>query len=208
MKQRRITGYHYTNGAAYRSMQRKGDSGWAYGIFREFVGLIPGRRFIYDDETWGKLPKEANERAIRALLEPEPQSWAQNPEFPNLWAYLMDAILISVPEFGSDLEKDVVLLSFELTPEDRAFIVDRAILERELYKEAKGQGESTQETRREAFRRYWESRVPAFDYNGGYELPKLAIWSGIEFGRLRVEWRKPSSEVWDNSLRMNSISPR
>lgn len=92
--------------------------------------------------------------------------------------------------------KEVMLLSFELRPEDKAYVVERAHVERELYRESKGQGISTRITKNKAFKRYWESRVPVFDYDGSYSAPQLAIWSGIEFDRLKVEWVKPHDEVW------------
>ncbi len=174
----KIKGYHYTNPRDYRSMQTKGTGG--------HIGLVPGRRFITLGYGNG-LPDEAYDGVIYGLLEAEPKSWLENPEFPNLLGYLINHIC---------KDKEVVLLSFKLEPEDRAYVVDRAYMERELYKESKGQGISTKETRNEAFRSYWESRVPVFNYNGSYTLPELVIWSGIEFDRLKKEWIKPANEVW------------
>lgn len=189
----KIVGYHYTNSKAYKSMQTKGKDGYITFDFDDFAGLIPSRRFIRLGEGNG-LPEEAHNGVIEGLLEPEPKSWLENPEFPNFWRYFMHDIC---------RDEEIVLLSFELKPQDKAYVVDRTHVERELYRESKGQGESTKETRNEAFKKYWESRVSVFEYNKSYSAPQLAIWSGIEFDRLKVEWRKPSDEVWKRILENN-----
>ena len=54
-----------------------------------------------------------------------------------------------------------------------------------------------------ACKKYWESRVPALEYDKEYQLPQLAIWTSIEFERLRVEWIKPHDEVWRRVLKNN-----
>ena len=184
-----ITGYHYTNLEAYRSMQTKGLDGFITLNFEDFAGLIPRKRFVKLGEGNG-LPERAHDAIVEGLLEPEPDCWLKNPEFPHLWRYLMHDIC----------RGDVLLLSFELLPKDEVYVVDRAHVERELYRESKGLGKSTRETRNVAFRKYWESRVPVFEYSGGYDVPQLATWSGIEFERLNVEWQKPHREVWDRVL--------
>jgi len=186
----KIIGYHYTNHVAYQSIQKKGREGWYTFGFDEFTGLIPSRRFVALNRARG-LPIEAYGSVIEGLLEPEPKSWLENPEFPYFWSYLMHDIC---------REKQVMLLSFELRPEDKAYIVERAHVERELYRKAKGRGEPTTRTFNKAFKKYWESRVPVFEYKGGYSAPQLAIWSGIEFDRLRIEWIKPTDEVWKRVL--------
>lgn len=186
----KIIGYHYTNTEAYMSMNKKGIEEHYTCGFDNFSGLIPSRRFIALSRANG-LPNEAHDGVIEGLLEPEPKSWIENPEFPRFWGYLMHDICRT---------KQIMLLSFELRPEDNAYVVDRAHVERELYRKSKGQGESTQETRNEAYRKYWDSRIPIFQYLGGYDAPQLAIWSGIEFDRLKVEWIKPHDEIWKRVL--------
>jgi hypothetical protein len=188
----KIIGYHYSNPEAYQSMQTKGIDGWISN-FDNFKGLIPHRRFIRFGGLKG-LPYESYNSVIEGLLEAEPKSWLENPEFPNFWNYLMYDIC---------RKKEVMLLSFELKPKDKAFVVERAHVERELYREAKGQGKPTRETRNKAFKKYWESRVPVSEYKGDYSAPQLAIWSGIEFDRLKVEWIKPTREVWKRVLDNN-----
>ena len=189
----KIIGYHYTNLKNYRSIQTKGLDGYVAFEFDEFRGLIPRKRFIRLGEGDG-LPDEAHEPVVEGLLEPEPKSWLENPEFPHLWNYLMGDVC---------RDKEILLLSFDLKPGDRAFVVERAHVERELYRESKGQSKPTRETKNEAFRKYWESRVPVFSYDGSYSLPQLAIWSGIPFERLKVEWLKPTGEVWKRVLDNN-----
>jgi len=186
----KIKGYHYTNQRAYRSMQTKGIDGWITFGFDEFVGLIPRKRFIKLGEGNG-LPDEAHDNVIEGLLEPEPKLWLENLEFPHLWNPLMHDIC---------KEKEVILLSFELEPKDKAYVVERAHVERELYRESKGQGKPTKETKNKAFKKYWDSRVRVFEYDGSYSAPQLAIWSGIKFDRLNVEWVKPTNEVWKRVL--------
>lgn len=178
----KVIGYHYSNPRAYQSMQE----GWEYGE----VGLIPIKRFVSlrDGES---LPNEAYDSVIEGLLKPEPKSWLENPEFQHLWNFLMHDICKT---------NKVMLLSFQLKLQDKAYVVDRAHVERELYRESKGQGKPTRESKNEVFRKYWESRVPVFEYNGSYSLPQLSIWTPIEFDRLKVEWIKSSREVWERVL--------
>jgi len=189
----KIVGYHYTNSTAYQSIQTNGKDGYMTFGFDDFAGLIPSRRLIRFGEGKG-LPDEAHDGIIEGLLEPEPKSWLENPEFPHFWHYLMNDIC---------RKKEVVLLSFELKSEDEAYVIERAHVERELYRESKGLGKSTRETRNVAFKKYWESRIPVFDYDGSYSAPQLAIWSGIAFDRLKVEWIKPTEEVWKRVMDNN-----
>jgi hypothetical protein len=184
-----VKGYHYTNPEAYKSMQTRGINGHYSSKFDEFKGLILRKRFVNLRE--GKdLPNKAYDGVIEGLLEPEPESWIKNPEFPHLWSYLMHDIC---------REKEVILLSFELNKKDEAYIVDRAHVERELYRESKGQGKTTKETRDDAYMKYWKSRVKVFDYEHNtkkYSVPQLSLWSGMGFERLNIEWIKPTDEVW------------
>jgi len=167
------------------------DRGSIYG-YDHFKGLIPRNVFIKGKRNG--LPDQAYDNVIEGLLEPEPQLWLENPEFPFLWGSLMHDIC---------RKEETMLLSFALEPKDQAYVVERAHVERELYREAKGQGKPTRESRDEAFKKYWESRVPVFDYDGGYSVPQLTLWSGIEFERLNVEWVKPTDEVWQRVLDNN-----
>ncbi len=168
--------YHYTNAKAYNSM--------ATGCDFDKKGLQPLRRFIRYGRGSKTLPEDAREGVIEALLEPEPKYCLENPKFPHWWEYLM---------FDICREKQILLLSFEIKKKDLAFVVERAHIERELYKE---EGKSTKRTMNLACRRYYDSRIPALEYKGGYNLAQLAIWSPIDFKRLKIEWIKHHSEVW------------
>lgn len=151
-------------------------------------GLIPIKRFVSLGEG-RDLPYKAHDGTIQGLLEPEPQSWTANTEFPNLWRYLMGDVL---------REPEVILLSFEMLPTDEAYVVERAHVERELYSKS----EPTRQRMDAAFRKYWKSRVTVPDYDGSYSIPQLTIWSPIEFERLNIEWKKPSEEFWENSIKV------
>jgi len=186
----KIIGYHYTNSEAYRSMRTKGIDGYITFGFDDFAGLIPHKRFINLSNENG-LPDEAHNGVVEGLLEPEPKSWTENPEFPGLWRYLMHDIC---------RQTEIVFLSFELKSTDLAYIVDRAHVERVLYRKSENEKAPTKKRMNKAFKKYWESRVSAFEYDKNYSAPQLAIWSGIEFDRLNVEWIKPSREVWQRVL--------
>ena len=177
-----VIGYHYTNNEAYLSMQ----NGRTYGE----TGLIPIKRFI-NLSNGANLPNEAYDGVIEGLLEPEPGSWIENPEYPHIWNYLMHDIC---------KRKEVLLISFDIQHSDLAFVVERAHMENEFYKKAKGQGEITRDSMNKAVRKYWESRVPVQDYQGGYSVPQLTLWSSIEFSRLNLVWRQPTDNVWRRVL--------
>lgn len=189
----KIVGYHYTNQKNYKSIQTEGIDNFITPGFDNFKGLIPRKRFIRYGEG-NKLPREAYRGIVEGLFEPEPQSWIKNPKFPQLWNCLMGDIC---------REREVILLSFELKKDDKAYVVERAHVERELYREFKGQKKSTTRTKNKALKKYWDSRVPVFEYDGSYSVPQLAIWSGIEFDRLKVEWVKSSDEVLDRVIKNN-----
>ena len=181
----KVIGHHYTSSRAYRSMETKGINGWktAYDV----AGLIPRRRFI-DPSRANGLPGKAHERVIEGLLEPEPECWTSNPEFPNLWYSLFHSIC---------QEPEIMLLKFEILPFDEAYVINRAHVERELYKESE---KSTKESLNKAYRKYFESRIPVHEYDHEYDVPQLAIWSPIEFDRLDVVWKKSRDEVWNRIL--------
>ena len=180
----KIIVFHYTNPEAYKSML----DGCTYGK----RGLIPINRFAH--LGIGGLPDKAYDGVVEGLLEPEPKSWLANPEFPYLWNALMHDIC----------KRDkVMLLSFQILPEYEAYIVERTHIERELYREAKGQEKSTRQTMNDAYRRYWESRVSVFDYDGSYSLPQLTMWAPVPTEKLNVEWVKPTDEVWKRVIDNN-----
>ena len=169
-------------------MQKQGVEGYITFGFDNFSGLIPRKRFIKLGEANG-LPDESHNGVIEGLLEPEPKSWLENKKFPHLWRYLMHDICRN---------EKIILLHFELNPNDQAYVVERAHIERRLYHK-----NPSRELINTSFKKYWESRISVFEYKNNYCLPQLAIWSGIEFERLEIEWEKSSDEVWKRVLDKN-----
>lgn len=190
MMAEKIRAYHYTNLKALNSMKRGGVKGYIVPGLENFKGLIPRKRFIQLGRG-RNLPQEAYGGIIEGLLSPKPLSWTKNAKFPGLWEYLFHDLC---------REEDLALISFDLVKEDKAYVVERACMENELYRESKKQGKSTEVTMGKACNSYWKSRVPVFEYDGSYCLPQLAIWSPIEFERLNLEWVLPSEGVWKKVL--------
>lgn len=177
-----IVMYHYTNPESYSSMK----TGRTYGK----KGLLPIRRFITLDRWKEGLPEKAYDANIQGLLEPEPESWTNNPEFPEVFRFLAHDFC---------MRDELMLLSFELLPTDDAYVVDRAHFERFLYREVyqkAGKPLPDDYTEEKALRLYWESRVPVAEYKGGYSLPQFSVWTPIDFDRLKVEWVKDTHEFW------------
>jgi hypothetical protein len=170
--------YHYTNPESFKSA--------ISGEYYCEKGLIPLRRFISHGRGGKDIPSEAHDGVIEALLEPEPQSWLNPKNFPGEWRYLMHDVC----------RRDrVMLLSFNITQNDKAYVVERAHIERILHIPHKGIIRTRSEMNR-ACRKYWESRIPALEYAGGFELPQFAIWSKINPSRLNVEWVRDKVEFW------------
>ncbi len=165
--------YHYTNPQAYRAMKTGG---------RYNEPKLQPLRALLTGPLW---PLQAYRKATKGLLEPEPERWINNPNFPHLWRYLMNDLL----------QDELMLISCELTRKDKAFVLDRAHIERELYKEAKGQGTPTRRSMAKAYKDYWNSKVPPLKYEGNYVLPHFAVFSIISFDRLKVEWIKSEDDV-------------
>jgi hypothetical protein len=190
------TVFHYTNSKAYERMQVP-ESEHYFSQENYPPGITPNKKFV-SRKVCENLPRKVYEYVFEGLLEPEPISWIKNKEFPNLWEYLMR-------DFMRDLDnKDtIILLNFHLTRNDEAYIVDRAHIERELYRESKGLGKSTKKTMNKAITKYWNSRIHALDYEGGYNAPQYAIWSPIAFERINVVWKKTHDEVWKKVLENN-----
>ena len=144
-----ITGYHYTDERGYRSMHTKGVNRNFRTPFSDFCGLIPSKMFVHP--YLKGFPSEAHKDVVEGLLEPEPESWLENPEFPHLWKLLMHDI-------GNE---ETILLSFPLEPKDKAYVVDRAHVERELRKGP------IAGSKNEAFKNYWEN------YRKYYKIKKF-----------------------------------
>jgi len=189
MESQTITGHHYTTNGPFLSMK----SGRDYGR----TGLLPVGRFIKDCYTQPDLPEEAYDFVIQGLLEPEPESWTNNPEFPNLWAYLMNDIGLH-----DACDQGRLSLSFTVLPTDKAYVVERAHVERAFYSPQA----SNRKVMREAWGNYWESRVPVFDYQGGFSLPQLDIWSPIDMDRVHLEKVEQWDGIWADIKKNKSVA--
>ncbi len=153
--------YHYTTPKSYKGMK----TGERYGL----RGIRPVSLFI--DQIGGlNLPDEAHESVVSTLLDPLPDSWINNREFPGIWGSLAYHLV---------REDRLVLLSFRLLPSDKAYVVEEAHLFRN-----KGKSE---EAIKKKWTDYWESRITIKKYDGKYSLPSVAIWNPIKLGRIRLE---------------------
>lgn len=181
-----VRGYHYTCGAAYKSICTPGRDDWNHEKYKDFAGLIPAKAFIAP-QMWGDLPKAARAPVFEGLLEPEPISWTHHPKYIDVWMDLM-----------SDICRDdhLVLLSFEMNPNDKAYVVDFAHLSREKYRHMYEPGTFSFENLREGARKFWESAIHVCDYEGGYEQPQLAVFSGIPIERIDLEWITSKDNFW------------
>ncbi len=163
----KVKAYHYTNMLDYSRIK----TGSGYGR----TGLLPIKRLV----SYGVhgLPEKAHDSYIFCLPEPEPMSWKNNKEFPLMWNRFMNNVCK-----GSEL----VLLSFDVLPEDNAYVIDWAHVERMLRKYE----EPTKKQRTVAGLKYWNSRVPVSKYDSSYSLPELIVNEPIPLERLNFEWAK------------------
>lgn len=131
----------------------------------------------------GKLPQDARENAAFCFVNPNMEEWMGNRE-------LYPSLKLLLNHISYDSER-LALLSFRVGEGDRAYVLDWAEVGRvwlPLKLAGKGYGPDGRERITEAFRRYWESRVPALEYAGGHSVPELVLWSAIGADRLRLEW--------------------
>jgi len=171
-------GYHYTNLDAFKAMKT--------GEMYRKKGLIPLMRLV--SLKIKGLPEKMYDPVIYGLLEPEPESWTRNTEFSMLWKRHTDDFLQT---------NQIVLLRFKVLPEDDAYVLERAYIEREQYS-----SDSTIESITDACLKFYDSRIPALDYcssyksySESYSVPQLTVWSEIPFERLEPMWLKSREEV-------------
>jgi hypothetical protein len=187
--------YHYTNDRCLKRMMDGTRDGYLYEPMRkrmvtgrDAAGLWPIRRFLPVGVADG-MPREAFDSWTFALLEATPATHAENQEFPGLWDLMLGYFTASCYR---DDGKEIVLLSFDARRNDRAFVIDKAPLERLLYHL---RGETLgQERRREkssAYRAVWSTKTPLFAYNGGFSVPEVIIGRPIAPERLAVVERIP-----------------
>lgn len=168
-----VIAYHYTSKRAFEAMQRNG-------------GLAPTCPLVHRSIIG--LPEKVYVCAVYALLKPKPEEWISNSDFPHIWGLLNEHL--SFNRIGSNK----VLLKFDINKNDDAYVFDRSHLER--YRELIEKNKFSLESHIEAARQFFDSRIPVFDYKGGYSLPEVAIFNTIELDRLSLEkihypfWRK------------------
>ena len=187
-----MRGYNYTNSRAFRSMT---DGYQVYGK----RGLLNVPRFA--NFGIGGLPYEAYGGIIEAFLEPEPESWTKNKEFPDIWPRVIGSVC-RTDSIGLE-GQNIILLSFPILPSDKAYVFERAYRQRELLLPKK---ESTKKTESDSYLKMWKSRVKAADYKGDYSLPELGIWNPIEQERLKVEWTRPVKDVFERAKQVSGYN--
>ena len=188
--------FHYTNGYAWKQMREGNRDAYLYDPkVKRFVdgkecrGLWPIRRFTKIGNATG-VSSRAYDAVTFGFLEPEPASWTKNPEFPEMWWWLFNGIFYGARR--RDGPHSIVLLKASFTPRERASVFDRAVVERFLYATKNNE---RMEERKQAFRRYWESRVPRSRYNGQHNMPELACWATIPLERITFCWESSCEEL-------------
>lgn len=118
----------------------------------------PGLRASLRVCTGDSEDKHAGDMAVFGLLDPKPESWIKNTEYPLAWQSLMR-------------KTGKLLLEYRPTNEiiDRSFIIDWSCQERALggHKDSLGQysnQEIPREERLTAEKAYWASRIPLASY--------------------------------------------
>ncbi len=167
------TVYHYTTRKAYELILTG-------AFFRNKPGLRPLSSFIQESIA-PKLPRKAYRNVTYAFLEKRPDQWVKGDGFPYLWRGVMSNLSKLPDEKGL-----VTLLSLDLEKHDKAFVVDRS-LAFNPYRN----GNPTTRQLENAFHDYWNSRVPLFEYQGGYYLPEVVIFSRVNLKKINEIWTRP-----------------
>ncbi len=155
---------------------------------KDAAGLWPIRRLLPLDESGG-VPEEMSDAWTFALLDRMPRTHADNPEFPGLWSLLLRYFTISCHR---DDAKETVLLEFDARPDDEAFVIDKAPLERLLYcLDGRRPGPEHRGQRSRAYQAVWATKTPLFRYDGGFSVPEVIIKNPIASERLSVAQRIP-----------------
>ena len=181
-------------------MQTKGIApGFLSFDYEDFTGLIPQKRFASIGDIYRNTPDEMTNPIFEGLLEPSPQYCINNPKYPDYFSYLMDDITKAhIRHDKKQLGFEILLLSFEIKQTDNIDIVDRAHIEKMLYSSKVETGFGNRPLSKywkNRNKNYFNTRVPALEYGGGFELPQFVSWDAIEFERLKVEWKKPNREI-------------
>lgn len=180
--------YHYTSLDSWPGIKH---GSWKS---RDEPGLGPHLRVCKDNfEDEG-----ARDGAVFGLLEPEPLSWKDNTDFPDVWRSLM-------------LNVGRLLLAYEASDElvDSSYIIDWSHMEQMLggHKEdfgKKREKQITREDRRSAEKLYWGSRIPLADY-----IENPGVLSGVALPEVITMCRVPFDyiEIADTQPRLNDAPP-
>jgi hypothetical protein len=172
--------YHYTSLLNIGAILGKNPGGT--------VGLTPRR-------TVGiHFSPRDNPRAIFGLLEPMPESWINNPDFPDTWEILKQN-LQAQGEGG-------LLIEINVDPEkDQVFVGERGHLEGFLHKDKQGVPvELLRQNQAAAEEAFLGTKLPLAEYlvreqsGKGFSLPEVLIFNAIPPERITVSSQQPLLE--------------
>src|SRR3989344_4417455 len=199
-----IKGYHYTR--HHNQILREGLAPRT-NLVRDilpydFKNFLFAADIEEDMLSFLSMPKDSYSYVTKGLLEPKPDSWANNQEYPNLWKKLMSGLFPFYPEqdwqwayYPPDYE--LTLLEFDLTPQDDAFVFEeghsRKIHDFKLPIDLEGFDRKNidhlrrrSEEIRNQVRKYYESKISWFQYKGDYKIPLLVLGNTITSKRLKI----------------------
>ena len=171
-----IKTYHYAHLEDWEDI-----SGGSYGSLCK-PGLEAGKRI-------GRIDREADDTtAVFALLDPLPDSWVKNADFPNVWKILKHNMGGLLLEITTDPDTDDV------------FVADRGHIEGVLSIDKAGIPEKyLHDSRENGERQYMLSKVPLRDCllrqeELGFSLPEVIFHQDIPLERIRVSEQQPLLE--------------
>jgi hypothetical protein len=177
-----LYGYHYTRIERFHSMAEGSDYGKK--------GLLPLKRFMNLHLAERGDPPQITEGIVEALSEPLPRSWTHPTRHPDVLLYLFSDILSY---------RGTALLRFPIAPTEDAYVFDRGTVEDVLYSGTKESRTPDPTRMRAALLEAYRTRVPAYEYAGGFTLPQYAIWNAIPLERLEVVSVRNGDEIWNEA---------
>lgn len=159
------------------------------------TGLQPRRKVGMD------LPSPDYPRAVFALLEPTPNNWVENKDFPDTWNVLVHDLQL--------MNEGAVLLEIDIDEKDQAFVGERAHLEGFLTEDKTSISDKfAHQDSRVAEGEFIKSQIPLRDYvekvRAGklqYSLPEVVIFNTVPPERISVSSQQPLLEQELRSLR-------
>jgi len=208
------TMYHFTSERGWQGIN-EGLSGLIYltkydkyvdRTEADLTGLLP-TRMIIDYRKIADLPQDAYVGASFGLLDVE--SWKNNETFSET----LDLLLSDIRQYGEKIILLKIDLTEEDNPQilERAH-VERLRTSTKLYEEPKPKSKTStnyfvdffktiisssksdnispedqlKNITKEAYRKYWESKVPLSDYDGSYLLPEVIVTNQIPLERIHL----------------------